>query len=500
MSNEVKISTIDDDGLKYRQVPKENWNSSSSNNEDEKKDNSEHYYASVKDCDDGQATVTKSSSTDDRSIHSSSPIIHPTTTLCILVMIDMLSVSLVVPLLHQYYQNSGVHSAKQRELLSSLFSSSQIAGGLIIGALSDVGILSRRNILFLSFLGSAVSYALIVVGGLRSIVFSRVLVGLVKQTMTVSTGLLTNYTGEHNRGIFLGRLNASTTISWIVGPSLGALLYKHIGPSAPCISASCLFLLNSILAAVLLPRDDSLDKSTNVNKKSSRMGKYSSFFENLRACFASSKLASVVISLLLFGWVTRTTSYANMASFYEEKYGIEPHFRGYIKSYQQCLGFVIQTSFLRYLLSASGGETRAICIGAVVMALATLCEIYASFNIFAACVCPLIAASTGMISVSLRSLTTLEAHKDSLGSVLAALDVLSNAVSITVPFYRTFLFNTIADNDDDAAMVGDPTPERWLMSSFIHWTVFAIIVTCLLLWPSSSVVKVNVNGAKKKIV
>jgi hypothetical protein len=129
-----------------------------------------------------------------------------------------------------------------------------------------------------------------------------------------------------------------------------------------------------------------------------------------------------------------------------------------------------------------------------------LCEVYASFNTFAVCVCPLIAASVGMVSVSLRSLTTLEAHKDSLGSVLAALDVLSNAVSVTVPFYRTFLFNAIADNDDDAAMVGDPTPERWLLSSFTHWTVFAIIVTCLLMWPSSSVRKKEVEGAKKKVV
>lgn len=464
---------------------KDSITSSSISNEDEKKESSDHHYASLNNI-----------ANDDRSL----PRIHPTTTLCILVMIDMLSVSIVVPLLHQYYKTSGVHSAQQRELLSSLFSSSQIVGGLIIGALSDVGFLSRRNILFLSFLGSAVSYALIVAGGLRSIVFSRVLVGLVKQTMTVSTGLLTGYTSEHDRGIYLGRLQASTTVSWIIGPSVGALLYKHVSPSSPCIVASCLFLFNSMLAAMLLPRDDSLDKSTNIKKHSSRMVKYSSFLENLKACFVSSKLASVVISLLLFGWVTRTTSYANMGSFYEEKYGIEPHFRGYIKSYQQCLGFVIQTFFLRYLLSVAGGEKRAACIGAILVALATLCEVYASFNVFALCVCPVVAAAMAMISVSLRSLTTLEAHKDSLGSVLAALDVLSNALSVTVPFYRTFLFKAIADDDDDAAMIGDPTPQRWLMSSFVHWVLFALIVTCLLLrQPSSSKMRIKDEDSMKKI-
>ena len=413
---------------------------------------------------------------------SLSSIIPPSTTLCILVMIDMLSVALVVPLLHQYYQNAGVHSAKQREMLSSLFSSSQIFGGLIIGALSDVGILSRRNILFLSFLGSAVSYALIVVGGLRSLIFSRVLVGLVKQTMTVSTGLMTSYTTEQNRGMFLGCLNASTTVSWIAGPSLGALLYKHVGPQSPCIVASCLFLLNSTLAAVLLPKDNiSMDKEViKDNIGSSRTRKYSSFVANLKTCLTSFKLASVVISSLLFGWVTRTTSYANMASFYEEKYGIEPHFRGYIKSYQQFLSFIVQSFILQYILSASGGEKRAACIGSAVMALATFCEVYASFNTFALCVCPLVAVSVGMIGVSLRSLTTLEAHKmNSVGSVLGVLDVLQNAAQVTVPLYRTFLFNFMTD-DKHAAMVGDPTPEVWLLSSFFHWAAFAIIITCLL--------------------
>ena len=434
-------------------------------------------------------------------------IIHPCTALCILVMIDMLSVSLVVPLLQQYYRNAGVHSAKQREMLSSLFSSSQIAGGLMIGALSDVGILSRRNILFLSFLGSAVSYALIIVGGLRSLIFSRVLVGLVKQTMTVSTGLMSLYTTEENRGTFLGRLSASTTVSWIVGPSLGALLYKHVGPVAPCAVASCLFLINSVLAAVLLPKDTSsmgseVTKGAS-NHTGSRSGtkKYSSFVANLKTCLTSFKLASVVISSLLFGWVTRTTSYANMTSFYEEKYGIEPHFRGYIKSYQQCLSFIVQSFILKHLLSTAGGERKAACIGSVLMAIATFCEVYASFKTFALLVCPLVALSIGMIGVSLRSLTTLEAHKlNSVGSVLGVLDVLMNAVQVTVPLYRTFLFNFMM-NDEDAAMPGDPTPEVWLFVIVFHWVAFAFIITCLLVQlPSVGVDKNVAKDAEKKTI
>eukprot|EP00584_Thalassiosira_punctigera_P001748 CAMPEP_0172539966 /NCGR_PEP_ID=MMETSP1067-20121228/11061_1 /TAXON_ID=265564 ORGANISM="Thalassiosira punctigera, Strain Tpunct2005C2" /NCGR_SAMPLE_ID=MMETSP1067 /ASSEMBLY_ACC=CAM_ASM_000444 /LENGTH=439 /DNA_ID=CAMNT_0013325735 /DNA_START=93 /DNA_END=1409 /DNA_ORIENTATION=+ len=405
----------------------------------------------------------------------STSTICPTTTLCALVAIDNFSVSLVVPLMHQYFKNAGVQSASQREMLSSLYSSSQIAGGLIIGALSDVGLLSRRKILFLSFLGSALSYGLIVVGGLRKLIFSRVLVGLVKQTMTVSTSLLARCTTSENRAVSMGRLAASSTAAWIVGPSVGALLYKHVDPSAPAIAAVCLFIFNSAVAAILLPIDNESGNDDSASKSQSSLkegGKIASFTSNLKACFSSSALASAITSLLLLGWVIRTTSYANMASFYEEKYGIEPHIRGYIKSYQQSLSFLFQSFFVRALLTASGGEKRAAVIASFLVAGATLCEVKASFKVFLCLVCPAISISVQMVSVSLRSLVTQVTPKESIGSVLAALDVLQNAASVTVPFYRTLLFKLVAyygSEDGNASMVGDPVPRLWLLSSFLHW-------------------------------
>lgn len=415
------------------------------------------------------------------------PIVSPVTALCILVTIDMFSVSLVVPLLHQYYKNAGVHSASQREMLSSLYSSSQIAGGLMIGALSDLGYLSRRRILFLSFLGSAVSYGMIVVGNLRALIFSRVCVGLVKQTVTVSTSLLARYTSIEGRAAAMGKITASSTFAWILGPSIGALLYKNIGVSAPALTASALFLVNSALAAILLPSnvDDLANDTTKKdapNKKESSSGRIESFTANLKVCFDSSM--PVVISLLLYGWTARTTSYANMSTFYEEKYFVETHVRGYIKSYQQLLNFIVQSFLVKTLLSKAKGERNAACIAAIILAAATLVEVHANFNVFIAIVCPLVAVSVGTIGLSLRSLVTQVTPKESIGSVLAALDVLQNAASVTVPFYRTLLFNLIAvlgSKDDNADMVGDPEPRVWLFSSFLHWSIFSVVIICLLL-------------------
>jgi len=429
--------------------------------------------------------------------------VPPTVSLPLLVMIDMFAVALVVPLLHQYYRTAGVTSANQRELLSSLFSSSQICGGLIIGALSDAGFLSRRNTLFLSFAGSAASYALIVRGGLPSLVCSRVLVGLVKQTMTVTTALLARHTTAEERAHQIGRLNASSTVAWIVGPSVGALLYKHIHHSAPAIVACCLFVLNSIIAAVFLPREEhNKNNSTSKNNtKSTAASKFTSFTSNLRSCFSSKSLASIVTSLLINYWVTRATSYASMASYYEEMYGIEPHQRGYLSSYQQFLSFLAQSMLVRPLLRFAGGERRAACLAALALSFATFSEIWSSLPIFVGVLCPIMSISVALLALSLRSLLTQVAPKDSIGSVLAALDVLQNAAAVTVPFYRTFLFAAMGtvSVDNGADLRGDPNPYTWLTSSTIHWLIASASLFFLLMRSAESKRSSSQEGKIKKL-
>jgi hypothetical protein len=155
-------------------------------------------------------------------------LLPPTQSLPLLVFIDMFAVSLVVPLLFQYYKNAGVTSANQRELLSSVFSSSQIVGGLVLGAMTDAQLLKRKTILFLSFGGSSVAYALIVYGGFHALIVSRVLVGLVKQTMTVTTSMLTKCTTPDNRAKYMGRYVIYYTALHST-PLYCTLLYNGVG-------------------------------------------------------------------------------------------------------------------------------------------------------------------------------------------------------------------------------------------------------------------------------
>jgi hypothetical protein len=377
------------------------------------------------------------------------------------------------------------------------------------------------------------------------------------------TWFKTHLTSFTNRSNFISsRLTASTTLAFIVGPSLGGFLYKNVDKKAPALLASILFIFNCFLAALFLPNEqvvpsNKLDESTIIHKKDddanvmndddnnnddnnnndhdsntnmkmkspspSSQNKIKVLINNIQSCFSSKQLGSVILSLLLYNWVSRATSYASMASYYEEMFNIEPHQRGYIRSYTSIISFTFQTFFVRKTLSKLGNEYNASCVASFAITVATLLEFGASttsssgsdsnssFYLFLIIICPIVAISNSILRLSLRSLVTLVAPKSSIGSVLAALDVLNNAASVSVPFYRTFLFQILAPVDESsmssssssssstASMIGDPNPKMWLQSSVIHWTITTLVL-CVLLLKNNRHDKVHGTSFEKKNV
>lgn len=119
----------------------------------------------------------------------------------ILVFIDMFAVSLVVPLLSSYFRDAGVNSNTYGYLMS-IYSIANLISGLVLGFISDY--ISKRDILLISFIGSSISYYLIGHSMSIHILFlSRILIGLVKQTITIATATITELTGILNICLFL---------------------------------------------------------------------------------------------------------------------------------------------------------------------------------------------------------------------------------------------------------------------------------------------------------
>lgn len=184
----------------------------------------------------------------------------------LLIFIDFFSVSLVIPVLASYYKDANL-SPTMYGIISSTYSVAQLFGGLVLGFMSDY--VSKRSILLFSFLGSGISYFL--VGQTKNIMLlfaSRVIVGLLKHTMSMVT-LVTSELAKSDpnmREKELSQISALTTASFIVGPSIGGLLYK-IDTRLPSILSAILFLLNSFICVYIVP-DHELLRSKSDSRRS----------------------------------------------------------------------------------------------------------------------------------------------------------------------------------------------------------------------------------------
>ena len=117
--------------------------------------------------------------------------------LLFICFLDLFGVSLVVPLLPKIFKHLNGDPALWG-VTASAYSVAQIAGSVILGSASDR--LGRRGMLIISMLGAAISYALVgFATSISMLIASRVIVGFVKQTQTISTALTADLTPSDKR-------------------------------------------------------------------------------------------------------------------------------------------------------------------------------------------------------------------------------------------------------------------------------------------------------------
>lgn len=263
------------------------------------------------------------------------------------VFLDFFGVALVVPLLTSYFRDAGIDT-KLLGFMSSLYSISQIFGGIVMGVLSDTQ--SKHDVLLLSLLGSAVSY--FIVGTSKSVAMlflSRILVGLVKQTYTIATTVINEVT-DHSpdlRSQELGRLSAISTVSFIVGPSIGSILYSSISKDAPAKAAALCFVLNATICVLFIPRTgimaamphkmkNDINDDLKENDKSSYARfvskPYDLFRRQLSDLAGIPRVLDVIVMRLAIMFVESSMSSRNIVNYYENRFGIPTSALGFMST------------------------------------------------------------------------------------------------------------------------------------------------------------------------
>jgi MFS family permease len=164
--------------------------------------------------------------------------------------------------------------------LETTYGIGQIVGATILGRLSDTR--GRKFVLLISFLGSAIGYAMTAAATAPwHLVASRLPVGLAKQTVAAARSILADCVPRHELTGMSARLTSFFAVGYAIGPYVGGALGKHYGDELPAFLAAAIFLALIPLTVFFLPETNPIlmkehtythNKRNTDNKHASALG------------------------------------------------------------------------------------------------------------------------------------------------------------------------------------------------------------------------------------
>ncbi|WAR21618.1 MFS10-like protein [Mya arenaria] len=188
------------------------------------------------------------------------------TVVFISLVIDLLSFTVILPLLPSlldYYgskEDSLYEGLKQSvssfRLIGSLFSLLQFIASPVIGAASDV--YGRKPLLILTMSGVAVSYGIWAVSqNFGLFVLARVVGGIFKGNISLSTAVVTDALPQHKRGKGMAVIGIAFSVGFVFGPLIGAVFSRWARAQQgefyvfPALFALALAVIDVIYVAVV---------------------------------------------------------------------------------------------------------------------------------------------------------------------------------------------------------------------------------------------------------
>jgi DHA1 family tetracycline resistance protein-like MFS transporter len=258
--------------------------------------------------------------------------------------------------------------------LETFYGVGQIIGALTLPRLSDT--LGRRTILVMSCAGSSIGYGIAIVARMTSspglLQFSRIPVGLSKQTVTVSRAVVADCTSpDANRSQWMALLGAALGVGCVVGPFVGGQTAEIVGETAPAIIATSIFVVLGPVVFFTLPETYSNQPAPAKQSSQPRNKEPPNTQSTRPSLWQDTRLMTLlfVLSLSELGLIAHAS--VTLYAFCINTLGKGQAWVGNLTSLSACLQAAFSGLLLPYISRKGCADMRVLQLGALSFALSS---------------------------------------------------------------------------------------------------------------------------------
>jgi DHA1 family tetracycline resistance protein-like MFS transporter len=270
----------------------------------------------------------------------------------LIVLIDVLGLTIILPLLPFYSERFGASPTVVGALIST-YAACQLVAGPVLGHYSDR--LGRKPVLILSQMGTFVGFLVLAnAHSLAWIIVSRIIDGSTAGNLSTAQAYISDVAAPKDRARELGRIGVAFSIGFFVGPALTAFLYRY-GYRAPILAAAALSFTSIMASTFLL---------TNVPPSAAK--EKTSALQSARRYLNQPALTRLLLEIFLF-YFAFSAYISGFALFAERRFTIQGAAMnarqvGWAFTYFGFIGILSQ-GFLIGSLVQKLGELRCVVLG-----------------------------------------------------------------------------------------------------------------------------------------
>jgi DHA1 family tetracycline resistance protein-like MFS transporter len=366
----------------------------------------------------------------------------------LVVLIDMLSVGIIVPVLPSIIgglTDSAASQAYWYGVIAFAFAIASFFGSPILGALSDA--FGRRPILLLGFCGLALNFF---VTGLATaiwvLILSRIVGGGMQANAAVANAYVADITAPEDRTKRFGMLGAMFGIGFIAGPVIGGLLGGR-DVHLPFFAAGTLSLINLVYGIFVLPESLPVEKRRRFDF--ARINPLSSL-KTLAKLQGSGRLIGIIACTSL----AQFTLYTSWVLYTSYRFGWGPTENGWSLFTVGVVAALVQGVLLGRLVKRYSARTLLI-VGLVSSVVSYLAYglVTQGWMLYVAIVAGFL---SGIVAAVVQSSVSGSTDAQSQGQTLGAVTALSSLTAVVSPLFAAPLLASVSHLPRDDWRLGAP--------------------------------------------